>query len=71
VKEIMVTDSTDCYTIRSKTGWAKQIGWNVGCIEAKGNTWIFAMNIDMKNMREAKYRKQITYDILKEEGIIK
>jgi len=71
VKEIMITDSTDCYTIHSKTGWAKQIGWNVGYIEASGDTWIFAMNMDMKHMKEAKYRKLITYDILREEGIIK
>ena len=75
VKEIMITDSTDNYMMHSKTGWAMristQIGWFVGFVETKQGTWIFALNQDIINKSDAKYRKLITYEILKAEGIIK
>lgn len=71
VKEIMITDSTDNYIIHSKTGWTNQIGWNVGFIETNKNKWVFAMNINMTKIQEAKYRKEITYEILKKEKIIR
>ena len=74
VKKIMITDSTKNYVLHSKTGWAmrikKQIGWFVGYVETKNNTWIFALNIDIKKKEDSKRRKQITYEILKREGII-
>ncbi|PKQ64176.1 class D beta-lactamase [Labilibaculum filiforme] len=71
VKNIMITDSTENYVIHSKTGWSKNIGWNVGYIVAKNNIWIFVMNIDMNDIKMAPIRKVITYDILKEQRIIK
>lgn len=74
VKSIMITDSTDNYILHSKTGWvmrtANQIGWFVGYIESNKGTWIFALNIDINIKSDAKYRKQITYEILEKEGII-
>ena len=74
VKKIMITDSTKNYVLHSKTGWAmrikKQIGWFVGYVETKNNTWTFALNIDIKKKEDSKRRKQITYEILKREGII-
>lgn len=74
VKGLMITDSTDNYVLHSKTGWAmriaNQIGWFVGYVKSKEGTWIFAMNQDIIKKSDAKYRKQITYEILKEEGII-
>jgi len=74
VKSIIITDSTNNYVMHSKTGWAmriaNQIGWFVGYIETNKGTWIFAMNIDINANSEAKYRQQITYEILKAEGII-
>ena len=71
VKEIMITDLKETYTIHSKTGWTNQIGWNVGYVETKNNKWIFAMNMDVLNKKDIKYRKRITYEILKKEKIIK
>lgn len=75
VKEIMITDSSESYVLHSKTGWAmrieKQIGWFVGYVETKDNTWIFALNIDINSKKDSNFRKEITYEILKEEGIIK
>ena len=70
VKKIMITDSSDAYTIHSKTGWSNKIGWNVGYIETDKDIWIFAMNIDMDDIKDAKKRKLITYDILREQSII-
>ncbi len=70
VKEIMITDQNKTYTIHSKTGWSKNIGWNVGYVETKNNKWIFAMNMDIINKKDAKFRKIITYEILKSEKII-
>ncbi len=71
VKKLMITDSTNNYTIHSKTGWANKIGWNVGYVETNNNKWIFAMNQNITNKDDAKYRKIITYKILKRERIIK
>jgi beta-lactamase class D len=75
VKKIMITDSTDSYVLHSKTGWGarlkKQIGWFVGYIETDGKTWIFAINIDIKNKSDLKYRQEIAYEILKQQGLIK
>jgi beta-lactamase class D len=70
VKEIMITDENKTYTIHSKTGWTNNIGWNVGYVETKNNKWIFAMNMNIINKQDAKYRKKITYEILKSEKII-
>ncbi len=70
VKEIMITDSTNNYVIHSKTGWSKNIGWNIGYVEAKDNVWVFALNIDMHDIKMANIRRAITYNILKEQKII-
>jgi len=70
VKEIMITDKNKTYTIHSKTGWTKNIGWNVGYVETKQGKWIFAMNMDIINKKDTKFRKMITYEILKSEKII-
>lgn len=69
VKQIMITERTDNYTIHSKTGWSKNIGWNVGYVETKDNIWIFALNIDMDDINMAEIRIKLTYDILREIGI--
>lgn len=74
VKEIMISDSTDSYILHSKTGLVMRIpppiGWFVGYIKSEKGTWIFALNIDINTKSDAKYRKQITYEILKNEGIM-
>jgi beta-lactamase class D len=70
----MITDSTDKYILHSKTGGGtkipEQVGWFVGYVETNEGIWIFALNIDLNTPSDSKYRKQITYDILKKEGII-
>lgn len=74
VKNLMLTDSSNHYKTYSKTGWAmrvdKQIGWLVGYVKTNDNIYVFALNIDIHKNSDAKYRKEIVYDILKAEGII-
>ncbi|MCB0729998.1 MAG: class D beta-lactamase [Ignavibacteriae bacterium] len=74
VKNIMLIDSTDKYKYYAKTGWTarveREIGWYVGFVERLGETWIFAINIDMNGIDDAKYRIEITESILKQEGIL-
>ena len=70
VKEILISDSTKNYILHSKTGWAMKIGWFVGYIEKENQKWVFALNIDMAKLADAKFRKLITYDILRVENII-
>lgn len=74
VKNIMIIDSNDNYKLYAKTGWtariAKQIGWYVGFVENNDQTWIFAMNIDINESEDAKYREELTRKILIHEGII-
>lgn len=70
VKEIMIYDQTDSYTMRAKTGWAirfdNQIGWFVGFIETNDNVYFFVTNLETENPGEGfKSRIDITYNILK------
>lgn len=74
VKNIMLVDSTDNYKLYAKTGWAaripNQIGWYVGFLERNLETWIFAMNIDIYDDKDAKYRELLTRKILLKEGLL-
>jgi beta-lactamase class D len=75
VKKILLTEATSEYKIYSKTGWSTRtkpgIGWLVGWVESGDSTYIFAMNIDINNDKETLLRKQISYEILEHEGIIR
>ncbi|MFY8185564.1 MAG: class D beta-lactamase [Bacteroidia bacterium] len=75
VKKIMVVEDTLGYMLRAKTGWADNelepsIGWYVGYVETKDNTYYFANCIQTKDFDKAKARIYITYQILRELGII-
>ena len=69
-KDIMIVESNDNYIMRVKTGWAMKIGWYVGYIELKDKSWFYAMNMNMPELNQAKYRKEITMEALKIKGII-
>ncbi len=78
VKTIMIAEETPEYTLRAKTGWgfneSIDIGWYVGYVTTKDNTYIFANCIqsdipDNKDFPRA--RIEITRSILKSQGIIK
>lgn len=78
VKRIMITEKTEEYSIRAKTGWTREnninTGWWVGCMEVNNNTYFFATLLlqDRKNNRNdfGSCRKEITKKIFNELGFI-
>jgi beta-lactamase class D len=74
VKEIMVNERKDKYTLRAKTGWSNeydpQVGWWVGYVEKGKDVYFFATELDMKKDEDAPKRKEITLNILKKLKII-
>ena len=74
LKEVMITEKTRSYIIRSKTGWTrangKDIGWWVGYVERKDNLYFFATRLTKKrsevNPDFGSCRKEITKEILKQ-----
>ena len=74
VKGIMLVDSTDNYKLYAKTGWTarvhEQIGWYVGFLERNTEIWVFAMNIDIKEDKDSKFREELTRKILSFEGLL-
>lgn len=71
LKEIMIDEKSEDYTVRAKTGWEGKYGWYVGYIETKTDVWFFALNIDTKNKDDLPKRKALTLEALKIKGIIK
>jgi len=73
VKQMMLTDSTAGCRLFAKTGWAArvrhQVGWYTGFVETPGNTWVFAINIDIEKEEDLSGRIGITRKILDLEGI--
>lgn len=68
VKDIMRLDSTDKYVLRAKTGWTdtQHVGWFVGWVETKDNTYFFACNIEMPdNNPKPAARRAVTEQILR------
>lgn len=75
LKRIMIYDQNDNYILRAKTGWAirvkDQVGWFVGYVEKNDNVYFFALNVESKNPEEGFVsRKEITFKILKELGVL-
>ena len=70
LKEIMIDEKNENYTIRAKTGWEGKYGWYVGYVETKDDVWFFAMNIDTKSKDDLPKRKTITLETLRLKGII-
>jgi len=78
LKDMMIEEKAENYTLRAKTGWTrdkgKDTGWWLGYIERSDNVYFFATRI-IKNREEQNpefgdCRKKITKVILKQEGII-
>lgn len=78
VKRVMIERDTAGYILRAKTGWGdepnRDIGWYVGYIETQDNVYYFCTCIqstDRDNKEFAKARREITFAILDELGIIR
>lgn len=72
-KEIMISDTGGNWTMRSKTGWRysktdMDIGWFVGWLECRSQTYVFALNMDMPDTRFLSKRKTIAYHVLRDIG---
>lgn len=83
VKNIMLVNKTDNYSIYAKTGWGEQdslfIGWYVGFIETDDNVYYFVnciqnpirkFNDESKEAAFDKARKEIVFDAFKSMGIM-
>lgn len=74
LKNVMVTETTADYTIRSKTGWTKtnhqDLGWWVGYVQRKDNVYFFATRLikarNELNPNFGNCRKEITKNILRQ-----
>jgi beta-lactamase class D len=75
VKDLMIREKTDKYTLAYKTGWGKtdagsQLGWVVGWIEENLHVYFFSMNVESPDshidMRTV--RMNILKGILKQQG---
>lgn len=73
VKKVMITEQTENYTLRSKTGWTRDnginIGWWVGYIENKNGVYFFATRLlqdrKQKSSDFGNCRKEITKSAFK------
>ncbi|MDH3649222.1 MAG: penicillin-binding transpeptidase domain-containing protein [Saprospiraceae bacterium] len=78
VKSIMISEKTDSYTIRSKTGWTnkdgRDIGWWIGYVEKQANVFFFATRLTKDKQHNnpdfSRCRKEITKEIFAELGIL-
>ncbi len=77
VTDIMVSEKGDGYTLRTKTGWSKQdgvdIGWYVGYLETSDNVYFFVNCIQNKNPENPAFvsaRKAIVDQIFQELGLL-
>ncbi len=65
VKDIMLTDSGENWSLHAKTGWQGHYGWWVGWVECPTGPVFFALNIDTPNRLKDLYkRKPIVTEIL-------
>jgi beta-lactamase class D len=76
VKDILTLENTAEYKLSAKTGTGplgdgKNIGWFVGYLEAKGNVYFFAINLDEKNGASLRQRRiNLTKRILTDLGYL-
>ena len=74
VKDIMVFEQTEDYSIHAKTGWAEREDgehtWWVGYVEKEDQVWFFATNIEITNNNQAQFHKEITRAALELIGVL-
>ena len=74
VRRILIVEQSDEFVLRGKTGWSirpdPDIGWFVGYLTAGGDTWSFALNVDIAEDGRGRPRQRMTCDILHGLGLI-
>ncbi len=74
VKEIMINEETDEYSLRAKTGWAirgdGEHGWWVGYLTTMDEVWFFAINIEITSNDDYGKQKDIAREALMLIGVL-
>lgn len=79
LKDIMVLEHTDAYTLRGKTGTAdvtatRELGWLVGSLERGSEVWYYALNMEGEEVWERwgnpTARRDLVLAILRELGVV-
>jgi beta-lactamase class D len=74
LRKIMLIEKTPSYALWAKTGWvmriSPEVGWFVGYIETKGDTWFFALNMTINSKEDLPKRQKLLMDALKIKNII-
>ena len=74
LRRIMLVEATPRYSIHAKTGWGTNVdpsvGWYVGYVETAEETWLFALNMEVRTAGELPLRQKITQGALCAKGII-
>ena len=83
VRRISITEAQPAYVLHAKTGWgggaaqngspghaATDLGWYVGWLEARGQRWFFALNIDMPDAGDTAKREAIVRQALQQLGAL-
>ena len=65
LKDIMLEKESANYKLRSKTGFSQNVGWYVGYLTTKRDTWFFATNLRIEKPGDLKNRKRLTISALK------
>jgi len=61
--------SSEQLALFGKTGWTQGVGWYVGWVEAGEETFIFAFNMELREIERAPLRKTVIFACLKELGL--
>lgn len=74
VRDIMIGEKTDRYTLRAKTGWSDAsvpgVGWYVGYVERGSRIVFFATELDIREDKDLPARVEVTRAILRQLGLI-
>jgi beta-lactamase class D len=73
LRAIMLMEVGNGYRLYAKSGWTGaelHTGWFVGYVESGGQTWLFAMNLDMYTADEAPLRKDLVLRAFRALGLI-
>jgi beta-lactamase class D len=74
VKDILIFEETETYTLRAKTGWGAhstpQVGWFVGYVERESEPLFFALNLDIVENEDSEARIVICRRILGDLGAL-
>jgi len=74
LKELMLVEQTDAYSVYAKTGWAVrdngEHGWWVGYVEKTDKVWFFCINIEITANEDYGKQKEIARSALQLIGVL-